>query len=148
VLFMNASREIERKGRGRGSKSVRKPNAWSTVCWMKSPAPWNVACEWSYAGCGALSIRDKRERQGRNPQTGEALIIDARRVVRFRASELLLARLNRRTKQRHERAKSDSRQLAFPIDNQQEEQGDMEPVIAAAPLQVGGRKTRRKRTDL
>jgi integration host factor subunit beta len=47
-------------------------------------------------GLGALNIKKKRERQGRNLRTGEAVIIDARRVVRFRASELLLlARLNR-----------------------------------------------------
>jgi nucleoid DNA-binding protein len=69
-------------------------------------------------GLGVLNVREKRERRGRNPKTGEALVIDARRVVRFQASELLLARLNRRTNQRHERAKSDSRQLAFPIDDQ------------------------------
>src|ERR1700761_5736868 len=44
-------------------------------------------------GLGALKIKEKRERQGRDPRTGEALTIDARRVVRFRASDLLLARL-------------------------------------------------------
>jgi integration host factor subunit alpha len=42
-------------------------------------------------GLGALNVKAKRERQGRNPRTGEAVTIDARRVVRFRASELLLA---------------------------------------------------------
>jgi integration host factor subunit beta len=44
-------------------------------------------------GLGALNVRAKRERQGRNPRTGEALTIDARRIVRFRATELLLTRL-------------------------------------------------------
>jgi len=67
-------------------------------------------------GLGALSVKEKRERPGRNPRTGEALTIDARRGVRFRASGLLLARLNRRTNQRPQRAKTDLRQLTLPID--------------------------------
>jgi integration host factor subunit beta len=46
-------------------------------------------------GLSALTVKPKRERQGRNPRTGEALTIEARRVVRFRV-KLLLARLNRR----------------------------------------------------
>ena len=71
-------------------------------------------------GLGALKIKEKRERQGRNPRTGEAVTIDARRVVRFRASELLLARLNRRTNQRPQRAKPDPRQLAFQFDEPEE----------------------------
>jgi integration host factor subunit beta len=98
-------------------------------------------------GLGALSVREKRKRQGCNPRTGEALIIDARRIVRFRASGLLLARVNRRTNQRPERAKPDPRQLSFPIDDQQEERGDTEPVTAP-PLPVGGRKTGRKKERL
>jgi integration host factor subunit beta len=63
-------------------------------------------------GLGALTVKPKRERQGRNPRTGEALTIKARRVVRFQVSELLLARLNRRTHQRPERPRADPRQLA------------------------------------
>jgi integration host factor subunit alpha len=47
-------------------------------------------------GLSVLNVKTKRERQGRNPRTGEAVIIDARRVLRFRASGLLLTRLNRR----------------------------------------------------
>jgi integration host factor subunit beta len=70
-------------------------------------------------GLGAFNIKEKRERQARNPRTGEALIIDARRVVRFRTSELLRARLNRRINRRLDR--SDPRQLVFPIDQPKEE---------------------------
>jgi nucleoid DNA-binding protein len=62
-------------------------------------------------GVGVLTVKEKRERRGRNPSTGEALIIDPHRVVRFRVSELLLARLNQ-TSRRPERPKSDPRQLA------------------------------------
>ena len=38
-------------------------------------------------GVGVLTVKEKRERQGRNPRTGEALVIDPHRVVRFRASK-------------------------------------------------------------
>jgi len=41
------------------------------------------------AGFGNFVVRDKKARVGRNPQTGEELIISARRVVTFKASELL-----------------------------------------------------------
>jgi integration host factor subunit beta len=76
-------------------------------------------------GVGVLTVKEKRERQGRNPRTGEALIIDPHRVVRFRVSELLLARLNRPISRRRERPKSDPRQLAFPIDDNQENPGNI-----------------------
>jgi integration host factor subunit beta len=65
-------------------------------------------------GVGVLTVKEKRERQGRNPRTGEALIIDPHRVVRFRASDLLLARLNRPSSRQSERPKSDPRQSGFP----------------------------------
>jgi integration host factor subunit beta len=64
-------------------------------------------------GVGVLTVKGKRARQGRNPRTGEALIIDPHRVVRFRVSELLLARLNQPSR-RPERQKSDPRQVDFP----------------------------------
>jgi integration host factor subunit beta len=76
-------------------------------------------------GLGAFDIKEKRERQGRNPRTGEAVIIDARRAVRFRPSELLHARLNRRMNRRPQRSKADPRQLVFPMDQPKEERADM-----------------------
>jgi hypothetical protein len=51
-------------------------------------------------------------------------------MVHFRASELLLARLNRPDNRRPERLKSDPRQLAFPIDGRQGEPGDTHPRSA------------------
>lgn len=65
-------------------------------------------------GLGAFDIKEKRERQGRNPRTGEAVIIDARRAVRFRPSELLHARLNRRMIPRPQRSKADPRRWYSP----------------------------------
>ena len=41
------------------------------------------------AGFGNFMLREKRERPGRNPKTGEMIPITARRVVTFRASALL-----------------------------------------------------------
>jgi integration host factor subunit alpha len=39
-------------------------------------------------GFGTFVIRDKRERRGRNPQTGEEMLIKPRRSVVFRPSKL------------------------------------------------------------
>ena len=41
------------------------------------------------SGFGKWSVKAKRERKGRNPQTGAALMIDARRVVTFKPSSVL-----------------------------------------------------------
>ena len=40
-------------------------------------------------GFGSFNIREKRERRGRNPQTGEELTITPRRVLSFRPSNML-----------------------------------------------------------
>lgn len=41
------------------------------------------------SGFGNFSIRDKTTRVGRNPQTGEAMNISARRVLTFKPSQIL-----------------------------------------------------------
>lgn len=41
------------------------------------------------SGFGKWTVKRKRERKGRNPKTGEALMIDARRVVTFKPSSVL-----------------------------------------------------------
>ena len=38
---------------------------------------------------GKFILKDKKPRRGRNPQTGEALTISARRVLLFHASSIL-----------------------------------------------------------
>lgn len=48
------------------------------------------------SGFGKFVVKDKKERRGRNPQTEEGLMLRARRVVRFRCSEILADRMNRR----------------------------------------------------
>lgn len=41
------------------------------------------------SGFGNFDLRDKRERPGRNPKTGEEIPISARRVVTFRPGQKL-----------------------------------------------------------
>ena len=43
---------------------------------------------------GTFSVRHKKERIGRNPKTKEEAIIDARRVISFRASKELKRKIN------------------------------------------------------
>ena len=45
------------------------------------------------SGFGNFDLRDKSERPGRNPKTGEEVLIPARRVVTFRAGGKLKARV-------------------------------------------------------
>ena len=47
------------------------------------------------SGFGVFQVRDKRERLGRNPKTGEPAAIEPRRVIGFRASQVLKARVDR-----------------------------------------------------
>ena len=46
------------------------------------------------SGFGKFSVKEKNERKGRNPQTGEDLILKSRRVVAFRCSESLRDKIN------------------------------------------------------
>lgn len=46
------------------------------------------------SGFGNFQVRQKRARIGRNPQTGQAIEISARRVLTFRPSQVLKAELN------------------------------------------------------
>lgn len=43
------------------------------------------------SGFGNFSLRDKSQRPGRNPKTGEEIPVSARRVVTFKASQKLKA---------------------------------------------------------
>ena|SRR5210317_1699141 len=45
------------------------------------------------SGFGNFDLRDKKERPGRNPKTGEEIPINARRVVTFRPGQKLKARV-------------------------------------------------------
>jgi integration host factor subunit alpha len=46
------------------------------------------------SGFGNFVVRDKKARTGRNPQTGDAIKISARRVLTFKPSQVLRADVN------------------------------------------------------
>lgn len=48
------------------------------------------------SGFGNFSVRQKRSRRGRNPQTGSEITIGHRRVLTFKASQLLKKAINGR----------------------------------------------------
>jgi integration host factor subunit alpha len=45
------------------------------------------------SGFGTWTVREKKARNGRNPQTGDAIVLDERRVVKFKASPVLKGRV-------------------------------------------------------
>ena len=47
------------------------------------------------SGFGVFQVRAKRARMGRNPKTGEPAAIDPRRVISFRASQVMKARVGK-----------------------------------------------------
>ena len=47
------------------------------------------------SGFGVFQVRAKRARMGRNPKTGEPAAIEPRRVIGFRASQVMKARVDR-----------------------------------------------------
>jgi integration host factor subunit alpha len=46
------------------------------------------------SGFGKWTVKAKKERRGRNPQTGQDLTIDARRVITFKPSNVLRDAVN------------------------------------------------------
>lgn len=57
---------------------------------------------------GSFKIRNKRERIGRNPKTGEEYPISARRVLTFRASNRFKDKVNRGAKKQQAQAAAPS----------------------------------------
>ncbi len=46
------------------------------------------------SGFGKFNVKDKKSRRGRNPQTGNELTLEARRVVTFKPSGILRTKIN------------------------------------------------------
>jgi integration host factor subunit alpha len=46
------------------------------------------------SGFGNFVVNEKRPRKGRNPQTGEEIVITGRRVLSFKASQVLKKTIN------------------------------------------------------
>ncbi|MGD9503789.1 MAG: integration host factor subunit alpha [Syntrophobacteraceae bacterium] len=46
------------------------------------------------SGFGKFSVREKSQRRGRNPQTGDPILLSSRRVVTFKCSGVLREKIN------------------------------------------------------
>ena len=46
------------------------------------------------SGFGKFNVKKKKARRGRNPQTGNELVLEARQVVTFKPSGILRERIN------------------------------------------------------
>ncbi|MDD2540521.1 MAG: integration host factor subunit alpha [Desulfuromonadaceae bacterium] len=46
------------------------------------------------SGFGKFEIKKKKDRRGRNPATGDSIIIEARKILTYKSSTLLKARIN------------------------------------------------------
>ena len=47
------------------------------------------------SGFGKFSVKEKNQRRGRNPQTGDPILLSPRKVVTFKCSGVLRERVNR-----------------------------------------------------
>lgn len=47
------------------------------------------------SGFGSFIVKQKKDRRGRNPQTGEDITIEARRVLTFKPSAILKDQINK-----------------------------------------------------
>ncbi len=63
------------------------------LCFEELVASLAVGEQVKLSGFGNFELRDKKERPGRNPRTGEKVLITARRVVTFRPGNKLKARV-------------------------------------------------------
>ncbi len=64
------------------------------LCFEELIASLAVGEQIKLSGFGNFELRDKKERPGRNPRTGEKILVSARRVVTFRPGQKLQARVN------------------------------------------------------
>ena len=46
------------------------------------------------SGFGKFSVREKHERRGRNPQTGEPIMLSPRKVITFKCAGVLRDKIN------------------------------------------------------
>ena len=46
------------------------------------------------SGFGKFCLKDKRQRRGRNPQTGDIMMMDSKRIVTFKCSNLMRDKIN------------------------------------------------------
>jgi len=85
------------------------------------------------SGFGNFVLRDKRQRPGRNPQTGDPIKISERRVLTFKASQILKQALNPRNGNgAHDMIEDE------PDEDDEETEGSEAPPPAATSASAGG----------
>ena len=75
-------------------------------------------------GFGSFQVSGKKERQGRNPRTGETMTIAARNVAVFKPSKELSGRLNGASKDEAEAGDVNIDTLAQPQQGSEKVHGD------------------------
>jgi len=50
------------------------------------------------SGFGNFEVKQKKDRRGRNPHTGDSITIEARRILKFKPSGILKQAINNSTK--------------------------------------------------
>ena len=73
------------------------------------------------SGFGNFDLRDKSQRPGRNPKTGEEIPISARRVVTFRPGQKLKARVEEYAEAQNALAIEEEKRLNESTDSQSNE---------------------------
>ncbi|XNM83323.1 integration host factor subunit alpha [Escherichia coli] len=68
------------------------PKNWLN-CFSRDPSRSENGEQVKLSGFGNFDLRDKNQRPGRNPKTGEDIPITARRVVTFRPGQKLKSRV-------------------------------------------------------
>ena len=81
------------------------------------------------SGFGNFVLRDKRQRQGRNPQTGDPIVISERRVLNFKASQLLKFSLNEERDGEASRTPATGSEVALPAEPSAEPPADGGSVV-------------------
>ncbi len=81
------------------------------------------------SGFGNFVLRDKRQRPGRNPQTGDPIKISERRVLTFKASQILKQALN---------PKNGHSTPAPSADGAGKLDGQPKPAAPSSPVQSAG----------
>ncbi|MBL7212313.1 MAG: HU family DNA-binding protein [Desulfobacteraceae bacterium] len=80
--------------------NARRGRTWMKICTTPLNGLLNFVLCWRsredilISGFGKFCVKDKNDRRGRNPSTGEDMMLGARRVVTFKCSRPLKQKLN------------------------------------------------------
>lgn len=97
---MNKSDLIEKVAKEAGISKVAADRAIDSVLAGVSEGLLNGE-RVTLANFGTFSLGERRERAGRNPQTGEPIRIEARKFVRFTTGKKLNRQVNKKKARQH-----------------------------------------------